>query len=316
MESIKSYLVDGGGSSNNELAAILAANNGRNNSDMWNNPLWAIVFLAALGNGNLLGGNRRGGGNGDVDFVSSQLGAAIAGNANAISNLSTQLNCSEGQIQNAINNMMVGINNLSSNLGQSTLSITNAINTGNMSLANQLCNCCCEMRQTVTNQGYENQIRTLEQTNAMQNGMGQIRQDIAAMGAADTLAICQQTNGLVENGNRNTQSIIGKLDAMQTQALQDKLDAARAENTALKGEISQGQQNQYIAGLIGQATAPIAAQMAALNKEVDDIKCKIPNTVSVPYPNVTAVSTTPWIGNMYGNGFGFGFGNGINGFWG
>lgn len=314
MESIKSYLVDGGGSSS-ELATILAANNGKNNSDMWNNPLWAIVFLSALNNGNLLGGNRRGGGNGgDVDFVSSQLGAAIAGNANAISNLSTQLNCSEGQIQNAINNMMTGINSLSSNLGQSTLSITNAINTGNMSIANQLCNCCCEMRETVTKQGYEGQIRTLEQTNAMQNGMGQIRQDISAMGAADTLAICQQTNDLKSSNSANTQSILAKLGAMETQALMDKLDAARNENTTLKGEISQAQQNQYIAGLIGQATAPIAAQMAALNKEVDDIKCKIPNTVSVPYPNVTAVSTTPWIGNMYGNGFGFGAG--FNGFWG
>lgn len=304
MESIKSYLVDGGGS-NSDLATMMAMNGGGMNG-MWNNPLWAIVFLSALNNGNLLGNGRNN--NGNVDFVSSQLGAAIAGNANAISNLATQLNCSESQIQNTLTNMMTGINTLSNTLGQSTLGIQNAINSGNMSLANQLCNCCCEMRQTVTNQGYENQIRTLEQTNAMQNGMGQIRQDIAAMGAADTLAICQQTNSLNDNDNRNTQSILAKLDAMQTQALVDKLDAARAENTTLKGEISQGQQNQYIAGLIAQATAPINAQMVALNKEVDDIKCKMPNTISVNYPNVQAVSTTPWMGTMYGQGY--------NGFWG
>lgn len=310
MESIKSYLVDGGGSANSDLAAILAANN--NNNNMWNNPLWAIVFLAALGNGNLLGGNgnRNGNGSANVDFVSSQLGAAIAGNANAISNLATQLNCSEAQVQNTLSNIMGSMNNLATNLGMSVSDIKSAISTGNMTIANQLCNCCCEMRETVTRQGYEGQIRTLEQTNTMQNGMGNIRQDIAAMGAADTLAICQQTNDLKTNNNTNTRAIIDKLDAMQTQALQDKLDAARAENTTLKGEISQGQQNQYFAGLIGQAMGPINAQLAAISKEVDDIKCKQPNTVSVPYPNVIAVSNTPWIGSAIG------MGQGVNGFWG
>ncbi len=58
MESIKSYLVDGGGS-NNDLATMMAMNGGGMNG-IWNNPLWAIVFLAALGNGNLFGnGNGR-----------------------------------------------------------------------------------------------------------------------------------------------------------------------------------------------------------------------------------------------------------------
>lgn len=310
MESIKSYLVDGGGSGNGDLATMLAMNGGGMNG-MWNNPLWAIVFLAALGNGNLFGNGNNGRGNnnnGTVDFVSSQLGAAIAGNANAISNLATQLNCSESQIQNTLSNMMSGMNNLATNLGMSVSDIKSAINTGNMTIANQLCNCCCEMRETVTRQGYEGQIRTLEQTTALQNGMGQIRQDIAAMGSADLLSVCQQTNELKNSGNANTQAILAKLDAMQTQALQDKLDAARAENTNLRGEISQGQQNQYIAGLIAQAVTPLNAQMTLLNKEVDDIKCKMPNTISVNYPNVTAVSTTPWMGSMLGSG--------VNGFWG
>lgn len=309
MESIKSYLVDGGGSGSGDLATMLAMNGGGMNG-MWNNPLWAIVFLAALGNGNLFGNgnNGRGNNNGTVDFVSSQLGAAIAGNANAISNLATQLNCSESQIQNTLSNVMSGMNNLATNLGMSVSDIKSAINTGNMTIANQLCNCCCEMRETVTRQGYEGQIRTLEQTTALQNGMGQIRQDIAAMGSADLLSVCQQTNELKNSGNANTQAILAKLDAMQTQALQDKLDAARAENTNLRGEISQGQQNQYIAGLIAQAVTPLNAQMTLLNKEVDDIKCKMPNTISVNYPNVTAVSTTPWMGSMLGSG--------VNGFWG
>lgn len=306
MESIKSYLVDGGGSANSDLAAILAANN--NNNNMWNNPLWAIVFLAALGNGNLLGGNGNRNSNANVDFVSSQLGAAIAGNANAISNLATQLNCSEAQVQNTLSNIMGSMNNLATNLGMSVSDIKSAINTGNMTIANQLCNCCCEMRETVTRQGYEGQIRTLEQINALQNNLGGIRQAISDMGKDDTLAICQQTNELKTNNNDNTRSILAKLDAMTTQALQDKLDAARAENTTLKGEISQGQQNQYFAGMLSQIVAPINAQLAAMGKEVEAIKNCQPNTISVPYPNVQVVSTTPWMGQFVGGvGAGSGF---------
>lgn len=306
MESIKSYLVDGGGSANNDLAAILAANN--NNNNMWNNPLWAIVFLAALGNGNLLGGNGNRYGNANVDFVSSQLGAAIAGNANAISNLATQLNCSEAQVQNTLSNIMGSMNNLATNLGMSVSDIKSAINTGNMTIANQLCNCCCEMRETVTKQGYEGQIRSLELANAMQNQLGGIRQAISDMGKDDTLAICQQTNELKTNNNDNTRSILAKLDAMTTQALQDKLDAARAENTTLKGEISQGQQNQYFAGMLSQIVAPINAQLAAMGKEVEAIKNCQPNTINVPYPNVQVVSTTPWMGQYVGSvGQGSGF---------
>ncbi|MDY6288418.1 MAG: hypothetical protein SPM02_03095 [Bacteroidales bacterium] len=306
MESIKSYLVDGGGSANNDLAAILAANN--NNNNMWNNPLWAIVFLAALGNGNLLGGNGNRNGNANVDFVSSQLGAAIAGNANAISNLSTQLNCSESQIQSALNSMMNSVNSLANNLGMSVNALENQISQGNMTLANQLCNCCCEMRETVTKQGYEGQIRSLELANAMQNQLGGIRQAISDMGKDDTLAICQQTNELKTNNNDNTRSILAKLDAMTTQALQDKLDAARAETTQVRGELSQLNQNQYFAGMLGQALAPINAQLAAMGREVEAIKQCQPNTISVPYPNVQVVSTTPWMGQYVGSvGQGSGF---------
>jgi hypothetical protein len=63
--------------------------------------------------------------------------------------------------------------------------------------------------------------------------------------------------------------------------------------------------------------APLNAQLAALNKGVDDIKCKLPNTVNVEYPNLVAVNATPYVnGGFYGNsGYNYyggnGFGNGI-----
>ena len=133
----------------------------------------------------------------------------------------------------------------------------------------------------------------------------------------DELATCQQTYTLTDGANRNTQAILSKLAEMQTQTLQDKLEAERDKNTALKGEISQLNQNQYIAGVVGQSLAPVNGALAALNKEVDDIKCKLPNTVNVQYPNLVAVNATPYVsGGIYPNGMfgqggfgGYGYGN-------
>jgi seryl-tRNA synthetase len=120
---------------------------------------------------------------------------------------------------------------------------------------------------------------------------------------------------LTENANRNNQAILDKLASMETRALQDKLDAVREKNSQLSGEISQLNQNQYIAGVVGQSMAPLNAQLAALNKEVDDIKCKLPNTVNVEYPNLVAVNATPYVnGGFYGNsGYNYYGGNGFGG---
>ena len=87
------------------------------------------------------------------------------------------------------------------------------------------------------------------------------------------------------------EKVLAKLDSMQTQALQDKLDAARAENTRLAGEISQAQQNQVIAGMIGSAVNPLASQLAGIRSEVDAIKRCQPSTITLPNNSMTAVPT-------------------------
>ena len=140
--------------------------------------------------------------------------------------------------------------------------------------------------------------------NGVERGMSGIQTQMALNAGKDELAVCQQTYSLTDGANRNTQAILAKLDSMQTQALQDKLDAAREKNTQLAGEISQLNQNQYIAGVVGQSMAPVNAQLAALNKEVDDIKCKLPQTVNVEWPNLVAVNASPYVsGGFYQNGY-------------
>lgn len=271
---------------NNSVADILAASNNGGMNQMWNNPIWAIVFLAALGNGNLFG-NRN---NGQTDFISSQLGNAIAGNANAITNLSTQLNCSESQISSAIGNMMTAIGNLANNMGMSTQNLTNAVNTGNMSLANQLCQCCCNMQATVN------------------NGFGDVQRAIADKAAADQLANCQTKYDLTTTMNNNYLALDNKIDALES-SRKDR------EITALTAKVSELESQRFSSGLVQQAVAPVVGQLNALAKEVDDIKCKLPNTVNVEYPNLVAVNATPYVnGGFYGNsGYNYYGGNGFGG---
>ncbi len=236
--------------------------------------LFGLAIIASIfgwGNGGF-GGGGFGSGAG-AGFISNQLnndsGRELIMNAinsngeasrTAIQNLATMLGQDFNTVNSAVQNVQSSLATLAAQQGMSTLQVINSIQAGNSALASQLAQCCCENRLTATTQGYEAQIRTLEQTNTLVNG-----------------------------ANTNTQAILSKLDSMQTQALQDKLDAARAENTKLSGEISQAQQNQVIAGMIGNAVNPLAAQLAGIRSEVDAIKRCQPSTITLPNNSMTAV---------------------------
>ena len=269
--------------------------------------LFGFAIIASIfgwNNGGFGGGF---GGNGGAGFLANQLnndsGRELIMNAvnangeasrSAIQNLATMLGQDYATVNAAVQNVQNSLSTLAAQQGMSTLQIQNSIQAGNMALAQQFANCCCENKLAIANQ-----------TAQLQQGINGISQQVAAFGAADTLAICQQTNQLQNSGNANTQAILAKLGEMQTQNLQDKLDAARNENSQLRGEISQAQQNNYFAGVVGQALAPVNAQLIALGKEVETLKNKMPNTVPVQYPNLVAVNNTPYMGGYgYGNGFG------------
>lgn len=272
-----------------------------------------LGFLLGLMFGNGWGGGFGFGGNGaygGAGFLSNQMNndngrdllmQAVTSQGEqsrqAISTLSTMLGQDFNLVNSSIQTITSALNQVANNQGLNAMQIVNSIQSGNASLASQLCQCCCNMQSAVN------------------NGFGDVQRAIADKAAADQLGTCQQTYALTENANRNNQAILDKLSTMETRALQDKLDAAREKNTQLSGEISQLNQNQYIAGVVGQSMAPLNAQLAALNKEVDDIKCKLPNTVNVEYPNLVAVNATPYVnGGFYGNsGYNYYGGNGFGG---
>lgn len=309
-------LPDGGGSSANAGGIPFSIPIGGNNGGLFGNgnnslaDLFGFAIIASMFGWNGGWGNGGFGGNGGAGFLANQLnndsGRELIMNAvnsngeasrSAIQNLATMLGQDYASVSAAVANVQNSLATLAAQQGMSTLQVQNAIQAGNAALANQFSQCCCENKLAIANQ-----------TNALQQSINGTNAAIAAFNAADTLAICQQTNQLQNSGNANTQAILSKLSEMQTQTLQDKLDAARNENTQLRGEVSQAQQNSYIAGVVGQTVAPLNAQIAQLNTKFEAIQGKLPNTVPVQYPNLVAVNSTPFMG---GYGYPYGYGNGF-----
>ena len=289
MES-KTYVFGNEGStSNNGMLGLLApllqkqgvdpnvllamkGNNGFGGEGGW--FMWVIFLFFLMGwGGNGWGGfgnNGRGGLANEInnDYGRGLLMDAIGGNRNALSNLATQLNCTEGQIQSAISALTSQVQNVGNQVGMSGMQTINALQQGNMQIAQQIANCCCQTNNNITTQGYENK-----------------------------LAICHQTHDINDNANANALmlrdtnqsnhlALMGKLDQMQTQAMQDKLDALREKNSALVAQISNEHQTQALHAYQAQIITPVNAALAALQAEVAGIKCKLPNTVSVPYPQL------------------------------
>lgn len=274
-----------------DATTLLAMANGGFGGIGGGNGLVWLFFLWMMWQNGGWGGN----GNNVADMISNNQGRdflaqAIAGNHEAINNLASMLNTNIATVQNTLNAMNLGIQQVGSQVGMSSLQVINAIQAGQAELTNRMASCCCETKQAIISQGYEDRLATLAQTDALS----------AKIDAQTTM-------------------INDKFCQLEMRELHDKLDAARLENTQLRGEISQGQQNAYITGFVGQAIAPINAQLAALNNEVDDIKCKLPNTVNVPYPQLAAVPAYAAYGmyaNGFGNGYGWGGGFGNGGFYG
>lgn len=277
MESQKIYLAGNGGADTSALLASALQNRGLDPASVMammgnrgggfggDGDLFGILLLFILMgafNGNGWGGGFGGGNQGGGlplnmlanDSSRELIMSAIQRNGLDVSQLASTLNCSIGQVTAGINGLATQISTLAGQQGLSAQQIVNSIQAGNSTLASQLAQCCCDQR-----------LATCQQTNTLQNTMNQ-----------NTLA-------LRDSGTANTQAIIGKLDAMQNQALQDKIDALREKNSTLVNQISQEHQNAYFAQITAQGNAPINAALGDLSSRLAAIECKQPATVTVPY---------------------------------
>lgn len=258
--SEKTYVFpEGNGSSLDPNIVAMMNGGGGFGGNGFNNPFWALVLLAFLRNNFGWGGDGNGG-NCSAAFVSSQLGQAIAGNANALSNLSTHLDCSIGQVQTGIAALQSAIQSVANQTGMSGMQVINAIQSGNTAIANQISQCCCDNKLLTTSQGYESRISNLQQSQLIQNGFNQIG-----------YAAAEQTCAIKQNQTDNTSRVLAKLDAIEDSRKDREISSLTAALTA------------------ANSRAERQSELAPIYKALADIQCKQPSTFSVPYQPFTAI---------------------------
>ena len=277
---------------------LLAMNKNGNGWGDGSGFMWVIFLFFLMGWGGNgwggFGGNGRGAIANEInnDYGRSLLMDAIGGNRNAISNLATQLNCTDGQIQSAISALTSQIQSVGNQVGMSGMQTINALQQGNMQIAQQLANCCCE-----------NRLATCQQTNTLQAAINNVATGQERGFANVAYETQRQTCDLQNAIKDSTQTIVNGQQQAVMRELQNKIDSLREENSTFKSSAMTSQ-------IVGQALAPVNAVLAGLQKEVGEIKCAQPNTVTVPYqPFVTVPNCVAAQYGLYANA-------NANGFWG
>ena len=290
------------------LLAVMGNRNGFGGQDGWWSIIWLVVIASIFGwnnGGGLFGGRGLNGAipaelNGDAGR--QLLMSAIEGNGNAIQQLASSFNCSTQQIQTALCNIQGAISQVGNQVGLTGTQVINALQAGDNNIITQLSSCCCNVLQAIERQGAATQLQNCQNMNTLTREMN------------------TNTRDLRDATQAQTQAILAKLDAAETRVLQDKLDAERQKNATLAAQINNEHQTQVIMANVAQQNAPIVAALQALQSDVDGIKCKLPNTVSVPYPQLSVynpeIARAAAFGAAAGGYAGCGCGYGYNaGFW-
>ena len=295
-----------------DASAVLAmCNNGRNNGFNLDEIIALVVVAAIFGNGNFgFGGNNR---NGQGEQM---IMDAIQRNGVDISQLASTLGCSIGQVQNAIQQVASQVCNVGNQVGMTGQQVINAIQQGNMALTQQICNCCCDLKQAVSNQ-----------TNVLQNDINFVNRSVERGFADLGYATRDQTCAIEKAIAASTESVLAGQRAAEMREMQREIaerDRRIAEQAVI---INNAQQTSAFSQMIASAIGPVNAGLAALNGKIAGIECRLPETKVIPCPENyvrvnndvnAAYQLTP--ANNCGCGYGFGYNfpgwNWNNGGWG
>lgn len=276
--------------------------------------MWVIFLFFLMGwGGNGWGGfgnNGRGALAGDAylgNLINNDTGrellmSAIQGNGNAINQLASTLNCDINSVKSAINGVMSQIQGVGNQVGMSSQQIINAVQAGNCQIASQIAKCCCD-----------SQLAICQQTNTLQNAINGVSVG-QERGFANVAFETQRQTCDIQNSIKDVASqILAGQQAAEMREMQNKIDALREANSQKDVIINNGQQTAVFSQMIQSATAPIANAVANLQGDVNGIKCKLPETVTLPFSCATAVPTQA-IYNGYALGLGAysGWGCGCN----
>ncbi|MBR5492379.1 MAG: hypothetical protein IKV77_04515 [Alistipes sp.] len=296
----KTYVFDGNnGSSNNQqfdpnlLWAMMFGGGGFGGygGGNWIWPLFLLALWGGNGFGGFGGGNGLFGGRGTA-FLSDQinnnygrdlLAQLINGNKEAIGQLSTQLGCKAGDIQNALNALQSQICQFSNQTGIGQQQIINALERGDANLASQLAACCCDIKGAIKDVAI-----------GQERGFASVAYETQRQTCDIEKAIASSTSQILE-GQR----------AAEMREMQDKLDALREKNAQQAVILNNAQQTSQFAAML----APIQADLAELKCNQVPVK-KIACPEQYVPVNTGINATYGLIPTYCGGGF---FGNGWSG---
>jgi len=251
--------------------------------------LFGLAIIASMfgwGNNGFGGGFGNWGGGNAAGFLSNQLnndsGRELIMNAvtsqgeasrTAIQSLATMLGQDFNLVNAGVQNVQNALATIAANQGMNTLQVVNAIQNGNCQLASQFQQCCCENKLLVTEQGYQNQLRTVAQTTEINNGIADLKA-----------------------------TMIDQFCGLEKREMQAKINQQSDMISQLRGQIDNANQTAAITGYVNSLVTPLA-------QKVDQIAAKQLPTVNVQWPQLQAINTTPYVsGGIYG-AYGYGYGN-------
>ena len=271
-------------------AAVAMMNNNKGGGFLGNNGLGDIIALiivaAIFGNGN--GGGIFGGGNNNSNAEREMLMQALNRNGVDIGQLAQAVNCSSSQILQAINQVSSSICGLGNQMGQNTNQIIMSIMQGNNALTSQIANCCCDLKQLISQSNYLTERGFCETNQILAKGFSDIGYSFR-----------DQTCNIEKAIAASTQQILAGQAAIEKRELQREIATLQEEKQTYK-----------LGNMIASATNPI------LN-EIESIKCKLPRTEPVnvspeyvPVNRSVNIAYQPYCANGFNPYAGFGF-NGV-----
>ena len=209
----------------------------------------ALIIVAAIfGNGNFGFGNN--GNNANTELLSSM----VQRNGVDLSQLAQTINCSNDRVRDAIGAVSTQICNFAGQNGLSFQQVINSILTSQNAIASQICSCCCDVKQLISESNYLTERGFCNTNQILSRGFSDIG-----------YAFRDQTCDLKQSANANTASIIAKLDAIED----SRKDRELAEKDRMIATLTARSERQ--------------AELQPIYNALNDLQCKQPPTFPMPY---------------------------------
>lgn len=235
------------------LADIAAASGNRSGNGFFgdaNGGWWLILlFLFAFGGWGNNGWGNGNNGNGGItpaflgfdsmsDNITNGFYNLNTGILNGFATTTAAVNSGVSNIQSDICNM--GMQNL-----QNTNSINQAINNNTIAgMQNTF-----GLTQQLSNMQAAQQLANCQTDQNIASSFATLNYNIATEACADRQAVADGARDIIENCNANTRSILDFL-------VQDRIAALQSENSTLKTQVSQSEQNAYLLAHLQPTPAP------------------------------------------------------------